>query len=157
MSKRKAIVLAVSHIEIKNSMSLNAGNDGEDASTNSFKKSSPFLLFGFIIDPNKGIQHAYSCNFCSRKFLTRQALGGHQNFHKLERRVKKRTEASNQRMDIPQIDEVINDADQDIVSQQATMAEVDYHSISNAGDDVDYEDKDTQEEEAIQDDLILKL
>jgi hypothetical protein len=98
MSKRKAIVLAVSHIEIKNSMSLNAGNDGEDASTNSFKKSSPFLLFGFIIDPNKGIQHAYSCNFCSRKFLTRQALGGHQNFHKLERRVKKRTEASNQGM-----------------------------------------------------------
>jgi hypothetical protein len=59
--------------------------------------------------------------------------------------------------DIPQIDEVINDADQDIVSQQATMAEVDYHSISNAGDDVDYEDKVTQEEEAIQDDLILKL
>jgi hypothetical protein len=59
--------------------------------------------------------------------------------------------------DIPQIDQVINDANQSIVSQQATMTEIDYGSISNGGDDVDHEDKDTQEEEAIKDDLTLKL
>ncbi|PNX74500.1 zinc finger protein [Trifolium pratense] len=209
MCKRKAIVLAESDIEINDSMSPNIGDAGEDESTNSSKKNSPFLLFGFIIDPHKGIQHAYSCNFCSRKFLTPQALGGHQNSHKLERRLKKRTGAmntdsinhanSNQGVvslntvtpyhgaygyqynefnnmiqlpvslnfdarnflvplqDIPKTDEVINDADQSIVRQQATMTEVDYGSISNGCDAVEDEVKETQEEEAIQDYLILKL
>ncbi|KAK2375812.1 zinc finger protein [Trifolium repens] len=157
MCKRKANMLVESDTEIKNSMSPNIGDVVEDESTNSSTIFSLFLLFGFIINPRKGIQHAYSCNFCSRKFLTPQALGGHQNSHKLERRIKRRTEASNQGVDIPQIDQVINDANQSIVSQQATMTEVDYGSISNGGDDVDHEDKDTQEEKAIKDDLILKL
>ncbi|GAU48644.1 hypothetical protein TSUD_405910 [Trifolium subterraneum] len=174
MCKRKAIVLVESDSEIKNSMSANIGDAGEDELTNSSKKISPFLLFGFIIDPHKGIQHAYTCNFCSRKFLTPQALGGHQNSHKLERRLKKRIETintdsinhanSNQGVvslnavtPCHGIDEVINDAGQSIVSRQATMTEVDHGSISNGDDDVDHEDKDTQEEEAIQDDLILKL
>ncbi|PNX99553.1 hypothetical protein L195_g022819, partial [Trifolium pratense] len=59
--------------------------------------------------------------------------------------------------DIPKTDEVINDADQSIVRQQATMTEVDYGSISNGCDAVEDEVKETQEEEAIQDYLILKL
>ncbi|XP_058742180.1 uncharacterized protein LOC131614639 [Vicia villosa] len=52
----------------------------------------PFLLFGFIIDPTKGNQKAYSCNFYSRKFITPQAKGGHQNCHKSERKLKKNNE-----------------------------------------------------------------
>jgi hypothetical protein len=78
-NKRKAIVLVESDVE----------------STNSSKEISPFLLFGFIIDPNKRIRHAYSCKFCSRKFINPQALGGHQSCHKMEKRHKKRAEDMN--------------------------------------------------------------
>jgi hypothetical protein len=88
-NKRKAIVLVESDVETKIS---NNGDVGGEESTNSSKEISPFLLFGFIIDPNKRIRHAYSCKFCSRKFINPQALGGHQSCHKMEKRHKKRAE-----------------------------------------------------------------
>nr|XP_027188903.1 uncharacterized protein LOC113785869 [Cicer arietinum] len=67
----------------------------DEESINSSKEISPILLFGYIVDPSRGIQQGYSCNFCSRVFLNPQALGGHQNCHKWERNLKKRILAMN--------------------------------------------------------------
>jgi hypothetical protein len=146
-NKRKAIVLAEPDVQAKNSKSPNNGDAGEEESSNSSKKTSPFILFGFIIDPNNRIKHAYSCNFCSRKFINPQALGGHQNCHKLERRLK-------QRIDDMKID-WINYSNGNSNGQM----KIDCGSVSNVGasDVVDHDDKETREKEGSKIDLTLKL
>jgi hypothetical protein len=166
---------------------------------------SPSVMCNIDRDPNKGkekvneepivnfktmeiqknenknrMKHAYSCNFCSRKFINPQALGGHQNSHKLERRLKQRIDnmkidwinysngnqgVASQNTIIPYHGgygyqyEVINEAHRCIVSQQTTMPKIDYGSVSNlnASDAVDHDEKETQEEEESNIDLTLKL
>ncbi|CAL5193170.1 unnamed protein product [Lathyrus oleraceus] len=94
-NKRKVIVLEEKlDAESKSSKCLKNDN-GEEKSTNSSKEISPFVLFGFIIDPTKGNRKAYSCKFCSQKFVSPQALGGHQNCHKVERGLQKKNETMN--------------------------------------------------------------
>ncbi|CAI8613771.1 unnamed protein product [Vicia faba] len=90
-NKRKTMALEA---ETKNSKSPR-NNAGVDESTSSSKEFSPFLLFGFIIDPSKKYQKAYSCDFCRRKFVSPQALSRNKNCKECEDSRKKIIEALN--------------------------------------------------------------
>ncbi|XP_058742179.1 zinc finger protein 1-like [Vicia villosa] len=122
-----------------------------ESKKNFHKQNFPFLLFGFIIDPTKRNQKAYSCNFCSKKFVTPQAKGGHQNCHKSERKLKKNNETIKKAWEI---------FSNDNVSRQVTMTENDFDLVleGDADSNVDHEHKVTHKEEASKDiDLNLKL
>lgn len=100
----------------------------------------------FLSSLHNAEQRAFSCSYCSRKFYSPQAFGGHQNAHKLERTLaKKNRELSVAARDKPEWNRVSSPSEIGLNSsthggqvQPPVVAGIQHQQVSEMGMNVDY-------------------